>query len=145
MGTPFMIDDEAAAKLRALKETAEAHPFTEQDMRAIMDRMRAGHFEPDPRNAAQTIELPFGYTVTFTIEWQPMGLCRHVSMASPRAGRMPIEMAMQMLIPYLGFQHGADRQSWPEVLSDDRIAHNIIEVIQSEDDIARDGLATIQS
>jgi hypothetical protein len=134
MGTPFMLDDQAVADLHALRTKAEARPYTEQDMRAMMEMLQAGHFEPPQRNIDQTITLPFGYTVTFTIEWQPMGQCRHVSMASPRANRIPIEAAMDMILPALGFIPGRERHAWAEMLSDDRIAHNIVEIITPERD-----------
>lgn len=129
MSTPFLIDDATITRLRDLKSIAEANPVSEQDMRRIIQQVSDGIFAPDPRNTEQTITLPFGYTLTFTVEWQPVGMCRHVSMASPAKQRIPVDAAMNMVMPHLGFREHGTRQSWPEHLSDDRIAHNIIEVM----------------
>jgi hypothetical protein len=140
MMSVFMIDDDGIAALKALREKAEANPLTEQDMRAMMERVQAGDFEPHQRLRDQTISLPYGYTVTFTVEWQPIGICRHVSMAS-RPHRMPIPAAMDMMIEHLGFKEGNARDTWAEHLSDDRIANNLVELVESEDELSKRALA----
>ena len=128
MGTPFMVDQETIDRLTTLRKVAETNPVSEEEIRAAVARLDSGQFTPPQINFDQTVELPFGYTLTFTVEWQPAGMARHASMASPNPRRVPIFEAMSMVIPHLGFK-GTSTYEWLEPLSNGGAAFNILEFI----------------
>lgn len=59
--------------------------------------------------ARQTIVIPVHYSVTYSIELgHPIGACRHMSMSSGAAGRVPTPQAVNMVAEKLGFVGGAE-------------------------------------
>ena len=55
----------------------------------------------------QSIAIPMGFLVTFSIEaGHPVGVCRHMSMSVMREGRAPNPEAVWMVAEELGFQGG---------------------------------------
>lgn len=86
---------------------------------------------PEPDEAvAHTIEIPDGFRVTYTVEQQPAGPCRHMSVSvktlSKRRG--PSVEAVQTLMREFGFINPLERtMSWLEDTSFGRMAINIVE------------------
>lgn len=73
--------------------------------RAAQFRSQTGVGE-NAMNEALTIEIPNGYTVTYTHEEQPGGVCRHMSVSvsdAPRRGPNP--HAVAMLMEEFGFKN----------------------------------------
>jgi hypothetical protein len=57
-------------------------------------------------NEALTIDIPNGYSVTYTHEEQPGGVCRHMSVSVADApGRGPNPHAVAMLMQEFGFKN----------------------------------------
>lgn len=78
------------------------HPL---DMQAVAAQLatpegKAAHLE---RMTGQSVELPPGFLVTFSIERHPGGLARHMSMSSPAVGRAPSPQAVWLVCGHLGF------------------------------------------
>lgn len=106
MTTPLIFGDEQKRALASLRERAAASPV---DLKARMSADRRGiHPEWKRRHMdqmnAQTVMIPMGFLVTFSIEsGHPAGVCRHMSMSSAAQGRTPTEAAIKMIADELGF------------------------------------------
>lgn len=98
-----MIGPEEKAKIAQLIKLAEANPVNMPElMKAIM--MPTGKHQHMQQMTAQTIDIPMAYEVTYSIEdGQPMGRCRHLSMAVTTEGRIPNPMALWMVAKEFGF------------------------------------------
>lgn len=96
---------------------------TPEGKRAHMDQMNK-----------QSITLPMGYMVTFSIELNhPAGTMRHMSMSVAAPGRAPNEHALWMVCPELGFTGNSIYDCdciWPEDLqrgSERAMAINVVQ------------------
>lgn len=103
--------------LRDLARQAAAAPV---DMRTLGDRLAT----PEGKRAhmrqmtAQSVPLPVGYLVTFSVEiGHPCGAARHLSMSTARAGKVPHPEAIWMVAAELGFWGGIEHCTcWVEEL-----------------------------
>lgn len=140
--TVFTITDTDAAQMAALRQLSEENviPFAE-----MMDRVRQvqlGIHVPGFDN--RTIHLEWGWSITYTVEEHRPGTpCRHLSVASPKAGKVPLPMVMQMVLDRFGFTHRvADEQGqalehpliYVEGLSNGGHAVNVIEPLSGNYD-----------
>lgn len=137
MGTPFLIDAATKQRLHRLRQLAELNPFNEK---FFEDAARAGNDKDDPNSRTEThvlimndftMELPFGYTVTFTIEALKTGRQRHLSMASPIAGRIPLPEAIQMVADELGFEQ--PMKEWTTYMEEFKPGHHAVNVVETID------------
>lgn len=58
-----------------------------------------------------TIIIPMGYRCCFTIEQQPKGNCRHLSVSVPQPGMVPNPHAMAAILREFGFE-GEEVNPW---------------------------------
>lgn len=130
MPTPLLIGFKEKEALDLLRQLAAEHPV---DMLAVMERVKtpdgkAAHLR---RMTRQTIEIPFGFMVTFSIETNhPCGTCRHMSMSSPREGRLPTPEALRMIMVQLGFVSDLEQCTvWKEDLEGHGEAINVVEPV----------------
>lgn len=120
--------------LQALKSLREVAVENAVHMPTLMQRLDT--FDGKHRHMAQlivqSIDVPVGYTVTFSIELEhPCGNCRHMSMSTPSEDHAPHEYALWMVAKELGFWGAiTDCVSWFEPL-DGRpgIAVNLVQPI----------------
>jgi hypothetical protein len=111
----------------------------------VMKRLAAAHAEGRDtrelrnRNAGLTIDIPFGYAATLTIEEHKPGvLCRHLSVSSARPGRTPNGPAMDMLMEEFGFVNRLGSvPAFLEDLGQGRCAVNVIEPLDGDVDKLR--------
>jgi hypothetical protein len=104
--TPLVIGAEQLRQLETLRELAAANPVRMQGLVARIGEpaYKAAHMA---QMSLQTIVLPFGFCVTFSIELEhPAGTCRHMSMSAPRKDRLPAPEAVDMVAEHLGFIGG---------------------------------------
>jgi hypothetical protein len=128
--TPLVIGPTEKQVLSDLRALAVRHPV---DMKDLLPKLetpdgKATHMAQMTR---QSVEIPFGYIVTFSIELgHPCGTARHLSMSSPRRGRLPTPEAVQMVMDELGFA-GPLKQCavWLEDLSGREKAVNVVEPV----------------
>jgi hypothetical protein len=66
-----------------------------------------------PRHVEDVI-LPFGWRVAISCEEQPAGILLHISMSSPKKGKIPSEHAMKMLIEACGYKLNDVARGWLE-------------------------------
>ncbi len=129
-GTPFLIGPDEIEALRQLRELAAANPV---DMRELAPRLEtvAGKAAHMRQMTAQSVLLPFGYMVTFSIETgYPIGTARHMSMSSPAAERVPLREAAWMAAEALGFTGTIEQcVTWPEQLQGHGVAINVVQPV----------------
>jgi hypothetical protein len=104
--TPLVLGDEQHRALAELRELASAHPVNVQGLadKLAEPSYKAVHIAQMSR---QTVIIPFGFTVTYSVELgHPTGACRHMSMSSPAQGRAPSPEAIDMIADALGFVGG---------------------------------------
>ncbi len=132
---PVMIDDTVREGIKQLRDLAFANPVALETLKAAAERMNINDHttrdsEFDALQDRFAILVPMGYKVVFTVEHQPMGMCRHLSMSSPTPGRAPIPAAVQMVMDEFGFEHPLQEcHVYPEKFGDNWVAINVIEPI----------------
>jgi hypothetical protein len=144
---PLWIGPEQKAAIAELIAKAGRERVPLENMKRRVKNLQRGIPLPKSYNQAFTIEIPFGFTVTYTVEEQPQGWTRHLSVAADRSGRAPHPAAVEMLMREFGFRAAGVRQieiAWMEWLGNDRQAVNLVEYIEAnagavlEDDYIRD-------
>lgn len=99
----FLFGDSQIEALHYLRKVAEAAPV---DMLTLTERVKTpeGKRRHLDKMNFQTVSIPVGYLVTFSIEHgHPIGPCRHMSMSSARPDRVPTTRAVWMCAKELGF------------------------------------------
>ena len=129
MSTPLVITPIEIEKFKALKAYALKNPI---DMREVEEMVKtpAGLRRHIDRMSVYTVEMPFGFTVTFSVErgHNIDTLCWHLSMASPNPNRLPTPEAVKMVAEHFGFT--GDLQNWAvwiENLKDGGKAINVVQ------------------
>lgn len=105
-----------------VRSHAEAHPLL----------MLAPDSLPQPigDDPAFCMFIPMGYRVVFSVEHQPSGKFRHLSVSVDQPGRAPNVPAMEMIMPLFGFKGPlSDCAAWPEDLGEGFAAINVMEKI----------------
>jgi hypothetical protein len=129
--TPLVIGPAELAALAALRERAAERPV---DMLRLMRviKTRRGKARHKAQMTEQSVDLPFGFAVTFSIETgHPIGTCRHLSMSSGAPGRVPSQEAVIMVGEPLGFIGDLDACCgvWLETLEGHGRALNIVQPV----------------
>ena len=128
MNRPLVIGPEQLAGLNELRERASAAPV---DARALIARIDTpeGKAAHRAQMTAQSIGLPIGFLVTFSIEHgHPIGPCRHMSMSVEDKDRVPHPAAVWAVAELLGFAGGLHAcKTWPELLQGHGLAINVVQ------------------
>jgi hypothetical protein len=93
------IGNEERAILKKLKEHAEANIVPEENLN---NREAVG---VDDNYVAK---IPADFRVVFSLEQQPLGLMRHLSLSVSRPGRIPHLMSLQMIAENFDFRTDAN-------------------------------------
>jgi hypothetical protein len=131
MPLPLIIDGEAREQIETLRALALANPV---DMRVLMKRIhvpqcKAQHMAQMTR---QTISIPLGFRVTFSIEHgHPAGTCRHMSVSTAAEGEVPGPHAVWMIAQELGFWGSLHDCTgiWKENLRGHGLAINVVQTL----------------
>jgi hypothetical protein len=105
MAQVLLIDQRRKARLLALRAYAEANPVTSDKVKLMAE----GKLPPVGDSGLFQAEIPLGYRVVFSIEEQPAGLCRHLSLSVAKHGCLPNPRAIEELMGYLGFRGGIQK------------------------------------
>ena len=130
----LLIGPEQREVLRDLRERAAAEPV---DIRTLAQRIASpwGKRAHMAQMTAQTVVLPVGYFVTFSIETgHPCGVARHLSMSSERVhlpGHVPHPEVVWMVAEELGFSGGLETcfVYKEELRGHDGLAINVVQPI----------------
>jgi hypothetical protein len=123
---PLVINEAVKADVNRVKEYAHANPVRI----ASVVRTAGGSRPPVGDNKEHACVLPMGYRCVFSIEEQPMGFCRHLSVSVPEKGKAPNENAVLELMKLFGFKataYGPGVMVWLEDISNDFKAVNVLE------------------
>lgn len=116
--TPLMIDDSVKAAIAKVVAFADSHRLDTPTMQALV----RGEGECPGDNPNRIVLVPFGFRCVFTVEQQPFGWARHLSVSvvsqpdgsfiqkpaggdctvRSRVGRVPNQHAMRMLMDEFG-------------------------------------------
>jgi hypothetical protein len=142
---PLWIGPTEKAAIRGLIAKAGRERVPLEDMKRRALSLQRGIPLPKRYNMLFTIEIPFGFTVTYTVEEQSQGWTRHLSVAADRPGRAPSPEAVDMLMREFAFRAPGVRHieiKWMEPLGNDRKAINLVEYIDAtEGDAGADYIA----
>lgn len=122
---PLIIDTELQDQIRSLVEYAEKNPIT---MDYLLDQKNGE--EPPPGDFSEySRNLPFGYRIVFTIELQPAGKVKHLSMSVDEDDKLPNEYTVQEIMRLIGFKNELRKcRVALEDISPKRKAVNVLEV-----------------
>ncbi|MGA3170331.1 MAG: hypothetical protein ABSE62_04900 [Chthoniobacteraceae bacterium] len=76
MSRPIIINAEVTAAIREVAEYADAHRFSIQDLFKMKQTGQRIGDDPHYRTV-----VPYGFICCFSVEEQPFGLCRHISIS----------------------------------------------------------------
>jgi hypothetical protein len=129
---PLMIGPGEREAIARVKQAALEKPV---DVATLPARLATGEGKMlhMAQMTAQSIELPIGFFVTYSVEVQPVGLCHHISISTDGGpGRVPNPYACEMIAHEFGIPGGfADwDRAWPEELKGHRsTAINIVHLM----------------
>jgi hypothetical protein len=129
---PLYLGRAEIAAIQRLIKLADGRRVLLEEMKRRVKAAQRGEALPKRYNMDFTIKIPFGFTVTYTVEEQPQGWCRHLSVAAERFGRVPTPEAVAMLMREFGFRATTPVQAmafWLEPIGNDRKAVNVLEFI----------------
>jgi hypothetical protein len=123
---PLLIDKDLTDQIESLVEYAEKNQIT---MDYLLDQ-KNGEERPPGDFKEYTRILPFGYRIVFTIELQPAGKIRHLSISVDEDEKLPNETAVQEIMNLIGFKNELRKcKVHLEDISEKRKAINVIEII----------------
>jgi hypothetical protein len=132
--TAFLLRPEDTEQLKAAAERAALNPIPWEILQKGItphqetDRLtlaeRAG--TPDVARIREVVVLPLGWKVSITCEEQPAGTLLHLSMSAPRAGKIPNEHAMKLVIEACGFTLDDCARGWLEEFEPGHNALNVL-------------------
>lgn len=138
--TVFLIRPEDAARLKAaaLRASTKVIPW-EQLSHYLTPNQQTGTLtlaerEVTPVNRTQHVEsvrLPFDWRVAISCEQQPAGVLLHLSMSSPRKGRVPRQEALQMVVEACGYTMDDVVRFWLEEFDPGHFAPNVLIMLKA--------------
>lgn len=134
----LVVGEKEKKAIAELRELAKAERLS----REHLEKYSQGFDPNDPKTRKEgflpiamkyTICLPDGFTVTYTEEDQPIGMCRHLSVSVDADGKLPNPSAIEYLLYSFGFEHklGVEQVVYPEEYGEGLTAVNVIERISS--------------
>lgn len=97
---PLILGPDEQRLIQKIIDHAEQHPLDLATLRAIM----AGRQLPPGDRLGRVGEIPFGYRVCYSIEQQPRGWMRHLSVSVDAPGKWPQPIAVERLMTAFGFR-----------------------------------------
>lgn len=130
--TALFIGEAERAKLAALRSLAVARPV---DMKVLSSSIRtpAGKAAHRARMTEQSCQLPLAWFVTYSVEHQPGGVARHLSVSLDAGTRVPHPAAVWMIAEEMGFT-GSLRECvvWKEELQQG-LTVNVMQLVAMAD------------
>ena len=121
---PFIVDDDIREQFSNLVSYAEKHPLSIDD---ILDTMNK-EVLPVGDDPNHVINMPFGYRIVYSVENQPSGKVRHLSMSVDEDDKCPNMAAVQETMKMLGFKNDIENCYVKlENISPKRKAINVLE------------------
>ena len=69
-----------------------------------------GELQPPGDNENNVVNIPFGFRCVYSVEWQKVGIFRHLSISVDADGKWPNEYAVKAIANKFGFK--GDLSDW---------------------------------
>ena len=120
----LQIDESTRQDIQKAIAYAESHKFTTLDIKRIIN----GQGKPAGDDPGFVTHIHDGYRVVYSLEEQPIGWCKHISISVEALGKYPHELAVKEILKEFGMDSNFEDsenvlQMW---LEEDR-AINILE------------------
>jgi hypothetical protein len=99
MGRPLVISPEVQTAIKKVKSYAELNHIPLGDVK----KMASGEMEPIGNDDEHSCLIPFGFRCVYSIEEQPTGTFRHLSVSVDAPGKYPAVEAVNMVMKEFGF------------------------------------------
>lgn len=96
---PLIIGAVEKEAIKNLVDYAEKNPFSMDDLLDTLNK----EMKPAGDMDRYSISLPVGYRVVYTIEHQPAGKVRHLSVSVDKPGNLPNPESLELIMHELGF------------------------------------------
>jgi hypothetical protein len=128
--TALVIDYRQRKRLADLRALANRHPVNAAELPHTLatDEGKVAHLQVI---TSQTIELPVGFLLSFTVETgHPCGTIRHMTLSVMRVDRIPTPEACELVAAELGFVGGlAACMRWTEQLQGHGVGVNLVQPV----------------
>jgi hypothetical protein len=123
----MVIDDNVKRDLERLAAYAEKHVLSMDELLDMVNKQAP----PPGDNKNFVVEIPFGYRVVYTIEDQPAGKVRHLSVSVDKKGKLPSITAVEEIMRMIGFKGElSECKVGFESIDENQDAVNVLEVIR---------------
>jgi hypothetical protein len=96
----LIIDNDIKATIQSCIKYAEENVISEDDLL----KMIKGELQPAGDDENRVVRIPVGYRVAFSLEQQPSGRFRRISISVPTTGKVPSVPAAQEIIKEFGYE-----------------------------------------
>ena len=98
----LQIDSDVRGQIKKALEYAKGHKFTLSQLNCIIEggaeaENQAAGFDP-----GFVTHIHDGYRVVYSLEEQPIGLCKHISISVEAPGKLPHELAVKEILKEFG-------------------------------------------
>lgn len=136
MARPLIIDAKVRAEIATALQRAEANPISAEllaagavepttEVLSLADR-KPGFERPE----SESVIIPVGYRAAISVEEQPFGLARHLSVSVERVGMTPHPNALEMIADEFGMPKSAWITLWLEEFEPGHHAVNVLTRVQ---------------
>jgi hypothetical protein len=126
---PFIIDDKLKTQIASLVAYAEKNPVSMDELLDTVNKQA----KPVGDFSQHTLNLPFGYRIVYSIEEQPKGKIRHLSMSVNEDEKLPNEFVVREVMKLIGFKNELENCMVKlENISPKRQAVNVLEIIEAD-------------
>lgn len=145
------IDQNVRREIKRVMDWAFAHPLSTMDVLRTVSKSRP----PIGDSFEHTCVIPIGYKVAFSLEMQPSGIHRHISISLiNNPGKLPGVAAVQMICEEFGFQgmvadmaripDKSDAYVWEEMTGPKTAAINVLQKVRALDEVLPSAAEAVQ-
>jgi hypothetical protein len=98
----LVIDEDAKKRIAEVVFYAEDNRYNAPKLHALVE----GAISPPGDNPELVCYLDGHYRIVYSIEEQPCGWCRHLSVSIDQPNKVPHPSAVEMIMPEFGFKGG---------------------------------------
>lgn len=123
---PLIIDDNLSNRVSELIAYAEKHPYSMDDLLDIYN----SQLEPPGDDPNRVINTDFGYRIVYSVELQPAGKVRHLSMSVNEDKVLPNKVAVDEIMKLFGFDESNRRMIAVKEISPNRNCVEVLEIFE---------------
>ncbi len=135
MSRPLIITEAVRFEIWQALARADASPIPSETMRqfatlaaGVRELKLADRAPGLERPASEHVEIPIGFRAAISVEEQPAGMVRHLSISVDKVGRMPSEAAVMVIAEEFGMVPPFDG-AWLEEFDPGHHAVNLLKLV----------------